>query len=873
MKRFVYYLICVILLPLCSYAADLPDYKAGEIWNDSNNIYAAEFYNGKQYVVQLHLNKKGWEMRLIELIVNNDATLSDSRYWVLDNGKNKDPDEFKYNAALEVFNNKLYIYIYCNSENYFFDFETPVNGDATLTKLAVPEPLHHNGLYAYSMTTYRNALLILCNSDDRIPIKGDSGHSLSKMDVVFTRDNPSDSKATWSHLKTDVDFYNCYNCSFNNNIFDVTNWIGVREVDVDGHKVKMQTEELIFGQHVSIWGHFRVIHFNGEPEELGESKDSGHWSEFIETEAVDNHGGRVDPIGIKLKMVEGQIVNVGVANDPNNINNPIQFILSVKLDFTTGNVQRQIICYEYNPEHYAFHTNSHKEIYNFATDLPFGIFGACSVSIPISGTFREKVDEDGNFIEIDNDTGKADLEVEKYQRYISIFRSAALSTHFNHHTNYALIKSNQVKAKSVPINTDTILNSPEGRKLCTLVGVIEGAPPTLADNDEMYNLCGGMGYLSSITIGTSGSDKISATNSTKWGHTNVAGFDGYGAKLSGFSIMGGGGYEVTKSTTNEDTYNWSVSKSIVIRDAVSAKLGRYYYMVPQITEYVGQVYSPDGKRHMSGCGDILTYVQKAVIENLHMYELDSKDIDPMLRVENPLKLESWYERGRRLKASFGKIDGHLITMSANWNDGGIAKFGRTHTVKSSTTKTSSWDTEIKSHFFQHKSGGNVTWTSQTETTVGEDVSIEQKGFYYSFLDKQERDRIAYQYQVAAHIMNNPDDPITKLYYDDLIRRGMMHESETPFIIFWDVPDINYSNFNRLESSSVEEIDEINGFEAVGSKGFVNVNSRSHQKIMIFNISGTQVFSGVCDKGFNQIDLPNGMYIVTNGVETTKIMVK
>lgn len=72
--------------------------------------------------------------------------------------------------------------------------------------------------------------------------------------------------------------------------------------------------------------------------------------------------------------------------------------------------------------------------------------------------------------------------------------------------------------------------------------------PTVVDNENMYNSCG---TVSSIEFGSSESQSLKTEHSTRWGHTNLAGFDNYGAPFASFSIMGGGGYEVTKTKREE----------------------------------------------------------------------------------------------------------------------------------------------------------------------------------------------------------------------------------------------------------------------------------------------------------------------------------
>lgn len=837
--------------------ADLPDYVEKEIWSDSWTVYASEFYNGKQYVVQLYQNDhqtKHWEMRLIELKINDNVTLSDSRYWVLDDGKNREPNNRYYNAAMEEFNGRLFIYIQCNSQNYFYSFQTDNHGNATLTKLNCP--VKNNRRYCFSMTKYRNSLAIICGGKEiREPWWTWSEMAL---EVTFTHDDPGSPSAVWKTGITSKHFEYVENMSYGTNDFDATNWIGVREKYVDGGMKPVMVEELIIGQFRKSDGTFLASHFHGELDDLLEGGDQvGKWkngwrSGFKLT--GDSHGSD----GFGLKLVEGQITNVGLAKNAENINNPIQFISAFDQQYVTGNIhQRQIICYEYDPVEYYFKENTPAVTYNFATNLPYGKFGACSVSVPIP----DETYEPGG------------VRVQSYQRYISIFRSGGCGNHFNKHSYYSMIKSNRIKVKRFAANTADLLGSAAGRKACTLVGVIEGAPPTVVDNGPMYReICGATGNVSSIAFGTSESKSVRSENSTTWGHSNVGGFDGYGASLSSFSIMGGGGYEVTKTTAEEKTFTTSHTTSLFNTNADMASTGYYIYIIPQLDQYVGQVYTPDGRSQLTAAGDLLTYVQTGANMAFISYRLDDEKIGDKIRLKKPLDLQSWKERGVELFDNYGNIGRPIYDEYINAITGNVNTLQSTVTNSSTTTKTSSWELMINTHFYRNHSGGSMTWTSSTSSTVGKDVTISINPVSTDYFSMMERDRPIYYYGLQAYCLNDPNNGATREYYDDLIRREIMDKTDTPFIIAWKVVSTAGEIIMSPPMSGIDTAEE-NGYNffVEGTTDGLLIRCDAPQTIEIYNTAGVRVASRDCVNGDNNFTLPSGMYVIRNAVKSVKVM--
>lgn len=828
----------VLFMPLNS-VADLPDYVETDIWNDSHPIYDTEFYNGMMYAVQLYQNsnKSKWEMRLIELKPEGNATLSDQRHWKLDDGSRKldyyDGDFYNFNASMEEFNGILYIYIYCNSQNYFFAFQTDSYGTATLTSL--PCPVENTRCYAFTMTKYRDALAIFYKTTG------------ATIDVVYTRNNPVIQKAEWINKRNLLIDYSNKNRSFGDYDFAVTNWIGVRVGDMNGEKKKLMNEELVFVCYNKSAGTFRVVHYTGEMEDI-EKNSLGLW-EFPEKSKPILSNSADYGSAMALKLVTGHIKGVGNWNVVDDINVPIQCIMTVRLCYNTGQIhQRQILCYEYDPATYKFHKNTNNDTYNFATNLPYGKFGACSVSVPIPGT----VNEDGG------------IETTTYQRYICILRGA-IDSHFNNRHHYAMLKSDQVKVKRCVAKTDSLLYSEEGRKACNLIGVIEGAPPTVVDNPEMYDAMSG--FVSSISFGSSDSQLVKTESATSWGHSNVGGFDNYGSSFTSFSIMGGGGYEVTKTKAEERAFKSSYSTSLLNSSADMAHKGYYIYQVPQLDQYVGQMYSPDGSRRLTGCGDLLTFVQTGALNALVEYRLDNPDMDGNLSVNEPLKLESWMERHSLLFNQYSDTGRPFYNQYILSTTGNVSSLESTLTNSSTSSKKMSWKLMVNTHFYKNESGGDVTNTSSTNTSVGKDVSISINSIRREDLALQQREKPVSYYVLQGYFLSN-DKPsgLYNQYIADLTKRYIMDENDRPFIIAWDVLEMGDIQFLP---AGVEGIEGNKCVSVTGCPGGLKMDCDGDCHIEVYSISGVKVTSIACQQGENRIDLPSGIYILYDGNKTLK----
>ena len=123
--------------------------------------------------------------------------------------------------------------------------------------------------------------------------------------------------------------------------------------------------------------------------------------------------------------------------------------------------------------------------------------------------------------------------------------------------------------------------------------------------------------------------------------------------------------------------------------------------------------------------------------------------------------------------NYGNIGRPIYDEYINAITGNVNTLQSTVTNSSTTTKTSSWELMINTHFYRNHSGGSMTWTSSTSSTVGKDVTISINPVSTDYFSMMERDRPIYYYGLQAYCLNDPNNGATREYYDDLIRREIM----------------------------------------------------------------------------------------------------
>ena len=824
-------ILAILLLVLTSFvgnAAGFPDYTEHDIFSDAWPVYSLQSYHGKVYGVQLYQHNKGWEMRLIEFSVSKEGTMKDTRYWKLDDGKTVNPAARCYNASMVELQGTLMIYISCNSASYFYTFATDEQGTATLTKREAPATPQKDG-YQHSMLLYKDYLVLAF-----MDAKG-------KFQIYYTKDNPASGKAEW-HRRTSnctafdqSDYWALLPSAGSkggySHEFAATNWIGVR----DG---KM-TEEMVFVVYNYKTRKFSTYHLNSEDFDFGTaiSASSGpamySWKKHVDASSEiipDNN------YCFSLRLVPGMITGVGADKSTVTENNPIQVFISVMAKYVTGNIhQRQIISYEYHPDSYSFNANSETNTYNFATNLPYGMFGACSIALPMGDSTTE----------FDSELGQV-TEVESYQRYICLLRGAwGTENHFTNQSHYAMIKSNRMKVKKSSVETADLVRSENGRSFCTLLGVIEGAPPTAVDNDEMYEK---VGNVSSITFGSEESQQLTASSQMQWGQSNIFGYDSYSSGIfTGFSVMGGFGQQHITKDENSETYKTYHSTSIYNNSERSASTGYYLFDVPVLDRYVGQLYNSNGNHQLTGAGEVITFMQKGSSLAFINYRLDNPKMDADLRVENPLQLEQWQARGMKLFPSEPTSNRIYLHNNINIMTGITDGINQTKSTTHTKTKVNEWKLAVECHFYKNSSGGNTTYTNTTTTTAGRDIKFVINPISSRNIDLQHRSEPIQYYSLAGYYLDETS-ALAQKYYADLIARKIMSAEDRPFIICWNVTGTSGEIYLSPGHS---------GLDSVASEGM-------GPEVEYYNLQGLKVAPEA---------LAPGIYIRREGHQTTKFIIR
>ena len=179
---------------------------------------------------------------------------------------------------------------------------------------------------------------------------------------------------------------------------------------------------------------------------------------------------------------------------------------------------------------------------------------------------------------------------------------------------------------------------------------------------------------------------------------------------------------------------------------------------------------------------------------------------------------------------------------------------------------------INTHFYRNHSGGWMTWTSSTSSTVGKDVTISINPVSTDYFSMMERDRPIYYYGLQAYCLNDPNNGATREYYDDLIRREIMDKTDTPFIIAWKVVSTAGEIIMSPPMSGIDTAEE-NGYNFFVESTIDGLLIRcdAPQTIEIYNTAGVRVASRDCVNGDNNFTLPSGMYVIRNAVKSVKVM--
>lgn len=798
----IYYILIMLLGVIHASAQSFPSYAEHSYWNDSYPIYDAVAYKGKFYALQNH--KDG--MRLVQFDTDlRSGVLTGDRYWTV--GEKGDYDRtdveiVEYRGSLYIFETrKDYHYI---SQEYVTarKFYTDANGTGHLSD--IPAPSLSISQPNIAATVYKGALCFFYVDSDRVRMR-------------YTTDDPASKNAKWEYCDAIAQRIYAEKMT-GQDTWDVCTWYGESEKLVIG---------LIAGRNM--WAYT----FDGN---LSESENS-KWT------SVCYENGAPDFGSFSLKLLQGAITGVGSdVNDKAPSDNPVQFIYALQRNIVTDNIhQRQILTNEYYPSANTFGTDAKRD--RMSTNLPYGFFGAATLSAPYDGEIYAK----------DPELGATSTRL--HQQYICIFRGAC-DNHFKGDSHYAFIKSNRLNVTRCSVPSINMLKDPELRKLCTLSGVIEGAPPIIIDNKEMYDkvLNSNDAYLSSITFGNETIKNYSESTTT--GFSIEAGL---GPDLNAFTLQMIGGYEMQQSIGKDSTFTVTTEESIYNNSPSSAATGYYVYLTPHLLRYSSSYFSPDGSKPIKKRPILYSFVQDKVNSAYIEFKLDDQKIDPAIRVENPMQLESWETRGNQL---FNSVPPNEAIFEKKVTTSMGVKQGLTKSVSNSQSSTESFHVggNLETPALKIEGNYNFSVNKSNTSTMSEKLEINMRPLKKEYLEYCLREKKFCYYYLEGYFLNNMDYAATQTYYNDLIRRGIMLKNEKPFILAWNVSGLSESKLSSAIATSDEAVTP-DGTRVYNDGDALSIDTPAGSRVTIFATSGRMEADRVSDGGTVRQPLARGIYFI------------
>lgn len=791
-------------------AQNFTNYAEHSIWQDSYPIFDAVNYKGSFFALQNHPDK----LRLIKFDIDPkngimQETSASKKYWEIAKSayewKEADAEVVEYRGELYIYGKSDFTNYNHSSLRYDYKFSLDGNNNGTVTDLSTPFFLH-NCYPSIAATVYKNALcLFYIDRNDE------------KVRMAYTKDDPANKDAKWVIRETISQVIH-NQTMLNYDTWDVCTWYG----ESNGKQTQKLVLGLIAGRNM--WAYT----FDGELE----NSNNSTWTSTSYGDGAPEFGS------FSLKLLQGAITGVGsdIQSDAPD-NNPVQFIYALRQNIVTGNIhQRQILTNEYFPSKNTFGT---RDKYGLSTNLPYGYFGAAIVSSPYESRT------------VSTDSKLGSLTTISHQQYICIFRGSC-DGHFNQDSHYALIKSNMAKVSYCTVPTDEMLTNPTLRKLCSLDAVVEGAPPAVVDNNAMYKEL--PSAISSLRLSKENTKLVTEE------HTNNISVDaGLGPDTDNFTIQALGGYELSESTEESKTITTTYGTTYSSADTISAATGFYIYTIPELRRYTSTFFSPNGIKQIKGRPVLIYFLQKGVIQKEKDYRLNDPSISKEIRVDSPWQLESWYKRQQYT----GNLPDNtwMFNTSVNPAASKDEALSVSKQNKNSRNETIKFGENIKTPAFQITNNYSFTMNKSTSTTLSQGISMNINALQGIDLSHFNRKYKVDNYELRCYFLNNPADKFTATYYADLKRRKVMIEGEKPYILAWEVVNIDFGELLKNAIATSDETITPEGARIYNDGDALAIQSAPASQVQVYSIGGRIEASQLSPDGLIRIPLAKGVYII------------
>lgn len=810
--------VAASMIPVKAYAS----FNSGELYKDKWPFYDAMYYDGYVYALQGHPDG----MKMIQYRLELDGSQAhpvETRAVMVNNIEiRQDCAEADVHFATTSHG----VYIVGNGVNdkgvyveLFYKVSIQPDGKYSISEAASPDcDLWDQG----KLVTYRNHSLffgITSTKDFHV-----------KLGIEYTDGAPEDPSAVWNSVDLGV------LSPRNEEIYRIA--VTPVYTEKNGTVVEQLVVVALFRSSSDIWAGI----FDKDISQIG---NLSAWKVNYQKDIFPSQGYYMK----NVKILQGKtMTETGDWNESGPINS-LQLFFS---DFSasTSYAQRPAVgFYEFDAASLNFKKEGAHYPYVMGSGMDYGYTGVTLASYPIEAPYATADPQLGATTSQD------------FRRCFVIFRGAGNTGHFTNCSSWGIVKSNKMKVTWGNVDFVDVLNDPETRKVCTLTGVIEGAPPIVVDNGAMYdNICSRNGdYLSSITMGESGTDGITSQSTQSYDVTA-----GLGPDLGAWIMQFLGGYEAKEMKGSDQSFSWSHHTSIYNQSPSTAATGYLLYTVPKLDRYTSDLYTPDGKIRIDEYPQTVTFHNTGSTDMLVPYRLDGDDLSEEIRVMDPMKLEEWARRGDRLffytPADKVVYERNLLVTSMN-----VDKLTRTCGSSSDFTDMVTIGGNIKTPAFQTKAQGHVGFRNTSSTSVGSDISIEIKSIRSEFLSQCERENAVTSYDLRCYMLDDPAEETYGKYASAFRNAGYMNDKETPFFMTWRV-----SNLSGPVNISESGVDTVGRDDTIAPWAMDGCEIVMVRPATVYSVAGYRMGNYVCG---DRLSLPSGLYIVVTPQKSYRLMVK
>lgn len=442
----------------------------------------------------------------------------------------------------------------------------------------------------------------------------------------------------------------------------------------------------------------------------------------------------------------------------------------------------------------------------------------------------------------------SDNITDQYSQYISI-----ITGDLSNYPDVDTYRSNRLMRHTSSLcNAADVIKSPSLRKLATLVGVVEGPPPSILCTQEDY-IKSNIKYASPATL-TVTKTAIEGNGSS----TKITGGLEVGLTLGPVATKASYTYEQESLLiTSQATTQIISMASNKISDRDCATL---FYSVPSLNMNTFTLCSPIAPFGRVVNKPLITYFTTGNRSDIQLY-IPLKDAP--FNISEPRKLESWLNRSRFDGEVFGKGGYQGAQAAFNFNAATLGNSFTNTTIRTTNVSNDvSISVEISYDEFGVGASANATGSFSFSKT---NTSTMENGYaltYQKYLSTDLPDNQYRNFTAEFALMNDSsDNSIIGNYYSALRAAGYCTATEKPWIITYNVTNIEKYDVPTEIAKTIDEnkVFDFKIYKKSESSISLDVNSLANDilTVELYSISGQKV-----QTLFNQQPISSGTSTLT-----------